>query len=253
MGQYAKKLQRKMASMAGSLPTKEPKRRPGELLPGGIKDVETLIKEGHDPIHAAYLYMQNFTSHFAEGVSQFPEMRAWADVVTKAEDEYMPSGPPMSPLTGSYFWMWAIYDLRIGKSTDTLAYCQIAMNDVLQMNSHQLDAAKKLEASRMGFYEHVGTEGPHLLLRELITDDQFLVLCPTGYRGSKGELWYVRLLPPLEPELAQYWIATTTPYILPEKAKSDWLAFTRRKKRAATVGNQKTFAMSLLNLSLARW
>lgn len=116
MGQYAKKLHRTMASKAGSLPTKEAKRRPGELLPGGIKDVETLIKEGHDPIHAAYIYMQNFTSHFAEGVSQFPEMRAWADVVTKAEDEYMPSGPPMSPLTGSYFWMWAIYDLRIGNA-----------------------------------------------------------------------------------------------------------------------------------------
>ncbi len=250
MGQYAKKLHRRMASKAGSLPTKEPKRRPGELLPGGIKDVETLIKEGHDPIHAAYIYMQNFTSHFAEGVSQFPEMKAWADVVTKAEDEYMPSGPPMSPLTGSYFWMWAIYDLRIGKSTDTVAYCQIAMNDVLQMNSHQLDAAKKLEASRMGFYEHVGTEGPHLLLRELITDDQFLILCPTGYRGSKGELWYVRLLPPLEPELAQYWIAMTTPYILPKKAKSDWLAFLKRTMIQCDGPNDRTRLHNLLKFGL---
>ena len=46
----------------------------------------------------------------------------------------LPAGPPMSPLTGSYFWMWAIYDLRIGKSTDTIAYCQIALNEFLQMN-----------------------------------------------------------------------------------------------------------------------
>ena len=91
MGQYAKKLRRRMASKAGRLPTKEPKRRPGELLPGGIKDVETLIQEGHDPIHAAYIYLQNFTSYFAEGVSQFLEMRAWADMVAKAEDEYLPS------------------------------------------------------------------------------------------------------------------------------------------------------------------
>ena len=62
-------------------------------------------------------------------------MKTWATAVAKAEDEYLPSGPPMSPLTGSYFWMWAIYDLRIGKSTDTVAYCQIAMNDVIQMNA----------------------------------------------------------------------------------------------------------------------
>ena len=36
MGEFAKKLHRGMASKADSLPTKEPKRRSGELLPGGI-------------------------------------------------------------------------------------------------------------------------------------------------------------------------------------------------------------------------
>ena len=37
-----------------------------------------------------------------------------------AKADNLPSGPPMSPLTGSFFWMWALYDLRIGKSTDTM-------------------------------------------------------------------------------------------------------------------------------------
>ena len=154
--------------------------------PVAIKDVATLIKEGLDPIHAAYVFMQNFTSLFAEGVSQFPEMKAWADVVAKAEEEYMPSGPPMSPLTGSYFWMWAIYDLRIGKSTDTVAYCQIAMNDMIQMNVHQLEGAKNLEGSRMGIYEHLGMEGPHILLRELITNSQLLCIARPGIVARKG-------------------------------------------------------------------
>jgi hypothetical protein len=39
MDEFAKKLHRRMTPKAGSLPTKEPKRHPGELLPGGIKDV----------------------------------------------------------------------------------------------------------------------------------------------------------------------------------------------------------------------
>ncbi len=207
MGEFAKKLHRKLASKSDNLPTKEPKRRPGELLPGGVKSLETLIKEGLDPIHAVYVFMQNLTSKFGEIVSRLPEMRAWADAVAEAEDEYLPSGPPMSPLTGSYFWMWAFYDLRIGKSTDTLAYCQIAANDVIWMNPYQLDAAKKMNDSRMGIYEHVGTEGSHICFRELVTDGQFLCHCPSGYLGRKGELWYVRLLPPLEPQLAHYWIA----------------------------------------------
>jgi len=250
MGEFAKKLHRRMVSKAHNLPTVEPKRRPGELLPCGIKDVPTLIKEGLDPIHAAYAFMQNFTSLFAEGVSQFPEMKTWANTVAKAEEEYMPAGPPMSPLTGSYFWMWAIYDFRIGKSTDTVAYCQIAMNDMIQMNSHQLEGAKNLEGSRMGIYEHLGMEGPHILLRELITDDQVSCHCPSGYRGRKGELWYVRLVPPLEPQLAIYWIAMTTPYILMGASKSDWIAFLKRTMVQCDGPNDATRLRNLLKFGL---
>ena len=246
MGEYAKRLHRKMASRAHNLPTTEPKRRRGERLPGGIKDIPTLIKEGHDPIHAVYIFMQNFTAHFAEGVSELPEMKAWARAVEKAEDEYMPSGPPMSPLTGSYFWMWALYDLRIGKSTDTLAYCQIAANDIIQMNAHQLDALKKMEGSRMGVYEHIGMRGPHIQLRELITNSTLTCHCPTGYTGKKGELWYVRLLPPLEPDHAIYWIAMTTPYVLIGASKSDWIAFLKRTMLQCNGPNDPTRLHNLL-------
>ncbi len=228
MGQYAKRLQKKLMSKSSGLPTRVPQRRPGDPLPGGCTDMETLIKEGYDPIHAAYAFIQQLSSYFAEGVSQLSEMRAWARVVEKAEEEYMPAGPPMSPLTRSYFWMWALYDLRIDKSTDTLADCQIAANDVILMNPHQLDALKKLGASRMGIYEHIGREGPHIRLRELVTDDELICHCPSGYAGDNGELWYVRLTPPLEPELATYWIAMTTPYILTGASRADWLAFLKR-------------------------
>jgi len=143
MGRYASRLHRKLASKADSLPTEEPQRRPGELLPGGIKDIPMLIKDGLDPIHAVYAFIHNMATRFAEVVAPMPEMKTWARTVEKAEDEYLPSGPPMSPLTGSYFWMWALYDLRIGKSTDTMAYCQIAANDVILANVHQLDVLKK--------------------------------------------------------------------------------------------------------------
>ena len=98
MGNISKRLHRKLASKSGNLPTKAPRRRPGEPLPGNITDVEMLIKDGLDPVHAAYAYIQQITAHFAEGVSQLPEMKQWARAIEKAEEEYMPSGPPMSPL-----------------------------------------------------------------------------------------------------------------------------------------------------------
>ena len=41
----------------------------------------------------------------------------------------MPSGPPISPLTRSFFTAWAFYDLLIGAS-DTLGTCLIDANKV---------------------------------------------------------------------------------------------------------------------------
>ena len=77
MGTYAKRLQKKLASQSAGLPDSVPQRRPGEPLPGGITDLETLIQTGHDPAHAAYVYIQQISSHFAEGVASMPGMKTW--------------------------------------------------------------------------------------------------------------------------------------------------------------------------------
>lgn len=50
MGEYANKLHRKLASKAHNLPTREPKRRPGELLPGGVKDISSSSITGMIPV-----------------------------------------------------------------------------------------------------------------------------------------------------------------------------------------------------------
>jgi hypothetical protein len=191
-----------------------------------MPSVEKFIKDGLDPIHAAYAFVQHITSFFAEGVSQLPEMKKYAKIVIKAEDEYMPSGPPMSPLTTSFFTTWALYDLRFD-GTDTLASCLIESNDVVGMNPDQFDALKKMAASRMGIYEQIGMDGPFVRLREVITDTEYTCHNASGYRGRPSELWYVRLLPPLLPDHARYYIAFTTPYIL-MASKDDWLQFLRR-------------------------
>jgi hypothetical protein len=171
----------------------------------------------------AYAFVQHISSSFAEGVSRLPEMKKYAKIVGPAEEEYMPSGPPMSPLTATFFTTWAFYALRFD-GTDTLASCQIEANDVICMNPDQLDALKKMAASRMGIYQHVGMDGQHVRLRELVTNVEFTCHPASNYRGKSGELWYVRLLPPLLPDLARYHIIFTTPYVL-MASKDDWLQF----------------------------
>ena len=192
--------------------------RPGDPRQVELFDLDRRERLGTDqlldvPVEPAAI--QQISSHFAEGVSQLPEMKAYAKLAGDAEDEYMPSGPPMSPLTGIYFTCWAFYDLRCGKDGDTIGKCQIDANDIFLMNPDQLDALKKLSKSRMGIYEHVRASGGLVHLRELITGDEFPCLCTSGYQGRSGELWYVRRLPPLMPELAHHHVIFTTPYILP--------------------------------------
>ena len=250
MGSISKKLHRKLASNSKNLPTKEPKRRPGEPLPGGIKDVATLIQDGLDPVHAVYAFMQQMSSQFAEGVSQMPEMKAYYKAAADAEDTYMPAGPPISPLTGSFFTTWAFYDLRIGNSGDTIGDCQIELNDVIWFNADQLDALKKLNSSRMGIYEQVGFDGPHVRLRELITDEEFVCHNASRYRGKPGELWYVRLLPPLLPELANYHIVFTTPYILIQSTKNDWMQFLKRNMLRIKAEGERDSLHQLLKYGL---
>src|SRR4051812_40431638 len=98
----------------------------------------------------------------------------------------------------------------------------------MMMNPDQLDALKKLCYSRMVVYEYLGMDGPHDRLRGLITDDEFTCLSTSGYRGRKGELWYVRLLPPLVPELASYHVVFTTPYVLTQATAGDWTQYLKR-------------------------
>ena len=104
------------------------------------------------------------------------------------------------------------------------------------LNPDQLDALRKLGESRMGVCEHTGMDGSHVRLRELVTETEFTCHCAAGYRGRKGELWYVRLLPPLLPAQAGYHVGFTTPYVLTEASKDDWTQYLKRAMPQSGVG-----------------
>ncbi len=226
MGEISKQLHVKLKAMASNvlLPRSTKGRKPSPQTP----DIEKMIADGMDPVHAAYNFVHHITSVFAENVSQLLEIWTFTKEVGKAEDDYLPDGPPMSPLTRSYFTSWAFFDHRIGKTTDTLASCLIDANDIIWMNPDQLHALKEMNESRMGIYEHQGWQENYVRLRELITDRDAICHVASGYRGKAGELWYVRRLPPLVPKFATYHVAFTTPYVLLGSTKKDWIDFLRR-------------------------
>ena len=74
-----------------------------------------------EPEHRMLAAAHNLLSVQFEVLSELPEMHRFVDAFTAAEDEYLPEGPPMSPLTGSYFLNWAFYDLAFGLRRESIA------------------------------------------------------------------------------------------------------------------------------------
>ena len=227
MGQVSKKLQARFGKVAGKVKAQIEQEVGPPRLPKGVKDVPSLVKEGHDPIHSVYVHVQNITSVFAENVSVLPELSAYYKIVEKAEDEYMPAGPPMSPLTRSYFTTWAFFDVRFGPDKETMGTCLLDLSDLLDMDPRIVEATREFQQSRMGVYEHLGSAGGRCRLNELITDRAIGCYCTSGYAGRPGEHWHVRACPPLW-GLADYWVTVTTPYILTGMTKADWVAYLNR-------------------------
>jgi len=183
--------------------------------------------QGLAPAHAVYVYMQNHVSLLLEVLSQLPALDPLVQVIRQAEDEYMPEGPPMSPLTLSYFGMWSYFDAAVGDPPETLGTCLLDAGELLEMDPDFRRLLQLLQDSRMGLYVHVETRGPTQVLRELVTGEQRPYLVPAGYMGRPGEVWLARALPPPSPAFAEG-VVFTTPYVMRGYGEREWRAFLER-------------------------
>jgi hypothetical protein len=206
--------------------------RAGELNADIVS--EEKLKQ-YDPLHAIYIYAQNMISVIIE---QLMEIRALSTLVAAyddADDEYMPEGPPVSPLTKSHFIFWGSFDLYVGLDKESLGTIAIEVFRFFNGDPDLLSLFQKMQNSRMGFYVHEGVSGEHILFRELVTDIKIKALSPTGYNGKKGEIWLMRVMPePFNERPFGYFLIFTTPYVVGINdgkkydrfaKESEWVAF----------------------------
>jgi len=178
------------------------------------------------PAHAAYVHVQNQVSVMSEQLSALDEMARFVKLISRAEDEYMPHGPPMSPLTGSFFTGWALFDACVGLAEETIGTTILALGAAFGMPVVFVRLVELMQQSRMGIYIHEGAEEDAVVLRELVTGAVCRSIVPAGYRGRRGELWYVRVLPPPVPGSEH--VVFTTPYLLLRPGEREWQAYFRR-------------------------
>ena len=209
-----------------------------------ISTPEELVEAGSEPAFALYASVQQMMSLFGEVLLQLPEFRAFRKRLEKLDDDYMPSFPPTSPVTGSHFAMWTQCDLRISEGGETQAGIFAEIGDVIGIDANYLALAKTLADSRMGIYEHCGLKNGCISLRKLVTDKEISFVGSSGYVGNKGELWWVRAVPP--PFYFPHWVGMGTPYVLRAPGQSEWLdLFARNGIRSGEVGMEQRLGQFL--------
>ena len=186
--------------------------------------VQDKALKGFHPAHAAYVHTQNQLSVMAEQLTQLEEMDAFTKLISQAEDEYLPSGPPMSPLTKSYFTCWSLFDAAVGAARETLGTTIVQVGAEFGTHPTLLRLMGLMQDSRMGVYGVDGYRDDLVELRELVTDTSCRAVCASGYVGTKGELWYARILPPPLPGQTEH-IVFTTPYVLVAPGAQEWRSY----------------------------
>lgn len=181
---------------------------------------------GSHPVHALFIYVQNQVSIMSETVAALPGLDKHLEIIGKAEAEYMPRGPPMSPLTMSHFSMWAYFDATVGPKRETIGTVLLALYGRLGVHPAFIRVVRAMQDSRLGLYrrERQQTDGL-FVLRELVTEESSSCVVPSGWIGRDGELWLGRIvrvaqdMPPL---------FVTTPYVIIEPGVDQWLACFKR-------------------------
>jgi len=190
------------------------------------------------PLYSIYTDVFIEVQNFIEYLVELPGIDKLHQSWNKAQDTYLPSYPPMSPITDSYFSTWSVFDMAVGVKRESYATLMIDCLKSFHGDPSFLTVLEAMQRSRMGLYFHEGFQGDFILLRELYTNQKIKADVPNEkHKGVKGEFWFVRLLPDFSGRL-DYSLAFTTPYILvntqaprshaPSSHEKMWLEFIER-------------------------
>lgn len=199
----------------------------------------------YDPAHAAYLSALHVIADATGALANFPELSRLCDRSEEAEEEYMPEGPPMSPITRTMYLTWTLFDLPDDRTGETWGeVVEVAFREG-KGDPALISIVERLNASSLGFFVNVRRDGPRFLLRDLVTGEEHRAIIPSGYQGSAGDLLLLRLAPPPHPD-APHSVALTTPYVIAEPGVSEWAAYFDRTLPAIQGGDRNAAYRKLM-------
>ncbi len=192
-----------------------------------IKSVESLLKDGRDLNQAVYYNVQNLASVLMDDLIQMKPLESIHKFCVKTEDLYQPEFPPMSPITGSYYNLWMMFDAAFGDDKETVGSCILDLADIVGIEGIYKTALKNFSNSRMGIYQVVQPNGLFYTVREVLTDKIYEIKLNSGYVGNKGDLIFIRILPSLDD--SNIFTCITTPYQLEGYSEESWIEYFKRQ------------------------
>jgi hypothetical protein len=124
----------------------------------------------------------------AEHCTAWKEVSPFVKLISRAEDMYMPGGPPLSPFTMSFFSCWSIFDARVGAATETIGTILLGFCDHFGIGNELSRLIQILQTSRLGFYMNRGRQDGLVIFEDLVTGVTCRAIVPAGDFGTNGEL-----------------------------------------------------------------
>lgn len=192
----------------------------------GLKKIERDVNL--DPSHTIYIQVQNVLSIFSEEISVLDEFEEFYTMLEESDLFFMPSYPPMSPITASYFAWVSLCDFRFGKHDETISTIFKDLGLKFNYDELFLKAIDNLIDSSMKLYKNLGVKDNLVELMDIMTGAKELCVSTSNYLGKPGEIWFVRLVPNLDLQY-DYQIVLNTPYVIVNQHEKDWLDFYQRQ------------------------
>ena len=161
----------------------------------------------HHPAFIVYMKTVRFLYPICMSLLQQKQFKSARKKFAKAERRYK-VGTSQSPVFASYFNLWMFFDAQTKEKT-TLGALAWSFVEKTGLDPNHNNSASQFLESYVGVYLHKGFSKNKIILKELITSQTFLVVNPSGCRGSPGEMWLTRLLPTKSTDF----VALSTPYI----------------------------------------
>ena len=183
---------------------------------------ETEELENFHPLFAQCTLAMTLIMPLSYMALALPEFKKHRKVIEKAESKYQLEDP-LSPIFESYFTMWTLFDLEIGKTGKVLTDLAISSKMPLDLDKDKLELIERMKMSYTGVYLCEEKSEESFKFREIPSGRSIQAILEPGWDEEieKGDILLLRLI---EDTQDKTHIQLSSPYIV-KSTEDDWIEF----------------------------